>query len=277
MMEGRTSVDSYQVVASDTNSISNQTISARPRMSMDTIPHVVEEETNGVPITITPASPSVQTHFSSSQTVVQDLPKEESRSLTVGRESSAGKRMSRLLKSRVHRGQERISSISKIISNKNNDHLRRTNSAPGKLFTMSRRNKLNKFLDMHSLLGQYPYQASSIHSRKRLTFGDSSRKAPSAESPPPPPPPPLQVPLPLTKWDNRAARDRRLLSDLWTMSAATFRRLGKIDQAKAAIQEAEVRDENNPSVWIQVRSVSIVKLVNILTHIFSARTLSYDI
>lgn len=37
------------------------------------------------------------------------------------------------------------------------------------------------------------------------------------------------------------------------MSAATFRRLGKIEQARAAIQEAEVRDENNPAVWVQVR------------------------
>lgn len=44
----------------------------------------------------------------------------------------------------------------------------------------------------------------------------------------------------------------RLLSDLWLMSAATFRRLGKIDQAKGAIQEAEVKDENNPAVWVQV-------------------------
>ena len=36
------------------------------------------------------------------------------------------------------------------------------------------------------------------------------------------------------------------------MSAAIFRRLGKIEQAKAAIQEAEVRDEDNPAVWVQV-------------------------
>jgi hypothetical protein len=43
-----------------------------------------------------------------------------------------------------------------------------------------------------------------------------------------------------------------MLSDLWLMSAATFRRLGKIEQAKGAIQEAEVRDENNPAVWVQV-------------------------
>lgn len=37
------------------------------------------------------------------------------------------------------------------------------------------------------------------------------------------------------------------------MSSATFRRLGKIEQARGAIQEAEVRDERNPAVWVQVR------------------------
>jgi hypothetical protein len=37
------------------------------------------------------------------------------------------------------------------------------------------------------------------------------------------------------------------------MSAATFRRLGKIEQAKGAIQEAEVKDSENPAVWVQVR------------------------
>ena len=36
------------------------------------------------------------------------------------------------------------------------------------------------------------------------------------------------------------------------MSAATFRRSGKIEQARGAIQEAEVRDEENPNVWVQV-------------------------
>ena len=43
-----------------------------------------------------------------------------------------------------------------------------------------------------------------------------------------------------------------MLSDLWLMSAATFRRLGKIDEAKGAIQQGEVKDENNPNVWVQV-------------------------
>lgn len=50
----------------------------------------------------------------------------------------------------------------------------------------------------------------------------------------------------------RNAHEDRLMSELWLMSAATFRRLGKIDQAKGAIQEAELRDETNPNVWVQV-------------------------
>jgi hypothetical protein len=50
----------------------------------------------------------------------------------------------------------------------------------------------------------------------------------------------------------RSRKERRLLSELWLMSAATFRRSGKIEQARGAIQEAEVRDEENPNVWVQV-------------------------
>jgi hypothetical protein len=82
-----------------------------------------------------------------------------------------------------------------------------------------------------------------------------------------PPPPPLSTtattqssPIPTSivghhkqDFKNERSMKDRLLSDLWLMSAATFRRLGKIDQAKGAIQEAEVKDENNPAVWVQVR------------------------
>ena len=50
-----------------------------------------------------------------------------------------------------------------------------------------------------------------------------------------------------------------MLSDLWLMSAAIFRRLGKIEQAKGAIQEAEVRDEDNPAVWVQVCTLTTSK------------------
>jgi len=47
------------------------------------------------------------------------------------------------------------------------------------------------------------------------------------------------------------------MSDLWCMSAATFRRFGKIEQARGAIQEAEARDGNNPAVWVQVGNPSV--------------------
>jgi hypothetical protein len=82
-----------------------------------------------------------------------------------------------------------------------------------------------------------------------------SHQSPRQTSPPPPPPPPLPPVEPKTlRLNSRMAKENRLLSDLWLMSAATFRRQGKIEQAKAAIQEAEVRDEGNPSVWTQVNS-----------------------
>ncbi len=43
------------------------------------------------------------------------------------------------------------------------------------------------------------------------------------------------------------------------MSAATFRRSGKMEQARGAIQEAEVRDDENPNVWVQVRENPVVQ------------------
>ena len=77
------------------------------------------------------------------------------------------------------------------------------------------------------------------------------------ETPPPRPPAPAPTTQTPSKWDSRAAKDRRLFSDLWCMSAATFRRFGKIEQARGAIQEAEVRDGNNPTVWVQVSNLLI--------------------
>ena len=62
----------------------------------------------------------------------------------------------------------------------------------------------------------------------------------------------------------RNARERRLLSDLWLMSAATFRRLEKLDQARGAIQEAEQLDEENEAVWVQVRFQSSIQSTTIL-------------
>ena len=106
-------------------------------------------------------------------------------------------------------------------------------------------------VDFHAVLRQTSYQASSIHSRRRFSsmINPYDRTPTMSPTPPPPPPPPQE-----NKLSIRTARSNRLLADLWLMSAATFRRLGKIEQAKGAIQEAEVRDEDNPAVWVQVYS-----------------------
>lgn len=125
---------------------------------------------------------------------------------------------------------------------------------------------------MHSMLSTTSsYQASSIHSRRRVTYGDSTPDGSVIESLPPRPPAPLPTSQTPSKWDDRAAKDRRLMSDLWCMSAATFRRFGKIEQARGAIQEAEARDGNNPAVWVQVGDPFVVNYI--LTESFKVRTL----
>ena len=102
-------------------------------------------------------------------------------------------------------------------------------------------------------IDQTSYQASSIHSRRHSPYA-STNELVRPESPPPLPPPSA---TPREKRE-RSRKERRLLSELWLMSAATFRRSGKLDQARAAIQEAEVRDEENPNVWVQVRQIIII-------------------
>lgn len=41
------------------------------------------------------------------------------------------------------------------------------------------------------------------------------------------------------------------------MSAATFRRMEKYDEARAAIQDAEKHDAENEGVWVQVRKFTL--------------------
>ncbi|KAG6890761.1 hypothetical protein C0992_012733 [Termitomyces sp. T32_za158] len=91
------------------------------------------------------------------------------------------------------------------------------------------------------------------------TPGTPNDRTPTAS--PTPPPLPVTFPPP-THTRNRNVKTRhreRLIADLWLMSAATFRRLGKIEQAKGAIQEAEVKDEGNPRVWVQLGLYYIVQ------------------
>ncbi|KAJ7086395.1 hypothetical protein B0H15DRAFT_347574 [Mycena belliarum] len=199
-----------------------------------------------IPITISPATPEeAPRNFSADYKAVTENISEEpangaihdsiKRSFSIDRDTSKSKKMQQMLKNRVNKGQARISTISKKIGSGvvRNGTLRRSSSTP----------------DFHAVLRQTSYQASSIHSRRHLGGSLVRRNSitPSESPPPPPTVPPAQ-----SKWSHRTARETRLESDLWLMSAATFRRLGKIEQAKGAIQEAEVKDEGNPAVWVQL-------------------------
>ncbi|KAL8277048.1 hypothetical protein RQP46_010582 [Phenoliferia psychrophenolica] len=53
------------------------------------------------------------------------------------------------------------------------------------------------------------------------------------------------------------ARATKLLVDLWLMTAASFRRAGKLDDARGAIQEAEVLNADDPDVWVQFALVNV--------------------
>ncbi|KAH9027295.1 hypothetical protein EDB84DRAFT_1272726 [Lactarius hengduanensis] len=150
------------------------------------------------------------------------------------KDKSAGKKVQKMLKNRVHKEQRRISTIGRKIGHgvgKQGLSLRRTTSTPTELF---------KAMGMD----QTSYQASSIHSRRHSPYA-STNELVRPESPPPPSVTPREK-------RERSRKERRLLSELWLMSAATFRRSGKLEQARGAIQEAEVRDEENPNVWIQL-------------------------
>lgn len=186
-----------------------------------------------------------------------------------------GKRVQRMLKNQVHKQQARINTISRKIGHgvsKGSIGLHRSSSAPGSwlcIFGTSLHISHHLFLyliDFHAVLTRTgPYQASSIHSRRRLSFSSRSQRthkgghtnsilAPS----PPPPPVPSQPQENGNSRSIRNARERKLLSDLWLMSAATFRRLEKLDQARGAIQEAETLDGENVGVWVQVSILRIL-------------------
>uniref|UniRef100_D8Q7D9 Uncharacterized protein n=1 Tax=Schizophyllum commune (strain H4-8 / FGSC 9210) TaxID=578458 RepID=D8Q7D9_SCHCM len=200
-----------------------------------------------IAVTVSPATPiePSQSFFAEQEKLATDDPHPD-RLSDSGRRSISGssqhdrsrhKRMQQKLKDRVHQGHARISSISKKIGSgvARNGSLKRSRSAP----------------DFDSMLRPSAYQASSIHSRRRLSAVTSMSDLhdTDAQTPPPPALPPIEA---SSSVNSRATRERRLLSDLWLMSAATFRRLDKIEQARGAIQEAEVRDENNPAVWVQL-------------------------
>ncbi|KAG6819512.1 hypothetical protein H0H93_011170 [Arthromyces matolae] len=188
-----------------------------------------------IPITISPATPVGDT--SALEKRGSTMTKRSSSS--IDRDTSKSKKMQQMLKNRVHQGRARVTTISRKIGHGvvRSGTLKRANSTP----------------DFHAILRQTAYQASSIHSRRRISsfLNNPDDRTPTASPPPPlpdPPPPPPQE----RKSNWQTTHRDRLIADLWLMSASTFRRLGKIEQAKGAIQEAEVKDEDNPRVWVQL-------------------------
>ncbi|TFY78584.1 hypothetical protein EWM64_g5428 [Hericium alpestre] len=172
-----------------------------------------------VPITFTPATP----HEPDQQSFEEKTPRNSHEGGGKEKENP-GKKVQKMLKNRVHKGQQRITTIGKKLGHgvgrTHSLNLRRTTSTPAEFYT---------------LLSQH-YQASSIHSRRQFSPFGSAQELPRSEAPPSPPPPEV----PPREHGERSRKERRLLSDLWLMSAATFRRSGKIEQARGAIQEAEL-------------------------------------
>ncbi|KAG0331758.1 hypothetical protein BG004_001516 [Podila humilis] len=64
--------------------------------------------------------------------------------------------------------------------------------------------------------------------------------------------PPTTVQRPTTKSLQRTARANKVLAGLWLLSASTFRRLDRMEEALKAIEEAERIDASNPEVWYQL-------------------------
>ncbi|KAF8066830.1 hypothetical protein FPV67DRAFT_1768536 [Lyophyllum atratum] len=205
---------------------------------VSTVEHSEKQQTLSpmlIPITISPATPDSE-HPPRTRGKRDGAARK--RSSSTDRDTSKSKKVQQMLKNRVHMGQVRITTISRKIGN----GVVRTGSLKRSLSTP----------DFHAILRQTSYQASSIHSRRRISSILHHERDRTPTESPPPPPTPVPPPAPLGKRNTRSARTNRLIADLWLMSAATFRRLGKIEQAKGSIQEAEVRDEGNPGVWVQL-------------------------
>ncbi|EFI27841.1 hypothetical protein CC1G_14331 [Coprinopsis cinerea okayama7 len=259
----------------------------------------------GIGITISPASPVEPEHAEekglggrkrSSSSVDREFGGRDGN--TSGNDTSKSKKMQQKLKSHVHKSSARISAVGKRIGHGVGEVVNTASgNALGVVGLSGRIRRSSSAPDFHKVLQQQTvgglYQASSIHSRKRV-LAPSVGSRDGALSPgggvgtftPDLPGTPmgaggvgaiLVVPAPGAgagvggvtgagaagagaaggggvgaTVDVKKERENRLMSDLWLMSAATFRRLGKIDAAKGAIQEAEVRDEHNTGVWVQL-------------------------
>ncbi|KAG8760065.1 hypothetical protein FRC14_004164 [Serendipita sp. 396] len=181
----------------------------------------------GLPITIVPPTPNENGDSDSVHTVRLSNEKDEEHSV------SRKKKAQRIIKDEINKRQSQIQTISRKLGRSNTlrSQMSRANSTPD--FTMLGDNSRT-------------YQASSIHSRQRMS-PRASYIGPHLIAPARTPPPVLADIV-----EKRTAREKRLIAELWLTSAATFRRMGRLEQAKEAIQEAESLDEGHPGVWVQL-------------------------
>ncbi|KAH7100390.1 hypothetical protein BKA62DRAFT_750276 [Auriculariales sp. MPI-PUGE-AT-0066] len=161
----------------------------------------------------------------------------------------------------VVKGRERIDTISKKIVVGVQGRARSNSESQ-----RQRRSSAGSALDFGLVLSRTnSYQASSIHSRRGQIQGAAAAGASTPQlgspfgtiirrrspSPPPPPPPPAPS-AEKEKAKGREKREKRLRSELWLMSAASFRRQGRLEHARGAIQYAEACDANNANVFTQL-------------------------
>ncbi|KAG8834242.1 hypothetical protein FRC17_009318 [Serendipita sp. 399] len=184
---------------------------------------------SGLPITIVPPTPNENGDTESVHTVRLSNEKEKDEEHSVSRKKKA----QRIIKEEINKRQTQIQTISRKLGRNNTlrSQMSRANSTPD--FT---------------ILGDSnrTYQASSIHSRQRMS-PRASYIGPNLITPARTPPPVLAQIV-----EKRTPRERRLIAELWLTSAATFRRMGRLEQAKEAIQEAEGLEEGHPGVWVQL-------------------------
>ncbi|KAH9810668.1 hypothetical protein DFH28DRAFT_1097918 [Melampsora americana] len=78
--------------------------------------------------------------------------------------------------------------------------------------------------------------------------------------------------------EGKVSKADKLLQSLWLMSAATFRRWGKMDECLGAIQEAESLDSDEADVWVQyaLYKLSISDLNNAIESLSKALSFSDD-
>ncbi|KAF8530061.1 hypothetical protein BU17DRAFT_72839 [Hysterangium stoloniferum] len=198
-------------------------------------PHSPLENSSGIPINLIPPSPipiqNAETNGMDGFELRYNNKEKEKEKEKEGHDTSKGKKVQRILKDRVNKGQAHINTISRKIGASHGLRIKRSTSAP----------------DFHlALTVTKPYQASSIHSRQRLSTTYMRANSPE------PPLRPISPKKQPSVAAGRSQRERRLLSNLWLTSAATFRRTGKIEQSRAAIQEAEMADDKNADVWVQL-------------------------